>query len=110
MRFFRATRLQRILIFLLLVFLIAGPFGFIEQQENKKEELLISSPHSLATLSCQLRQFEIKYGFDAVHVSVLPIITKILSVDYLAGTAFKFILAERLTNPDRAPPHLMALL
>ena len=110
MRFFRSTWLQRTLLVLLLVLLSAGPFGFIEQEGDGKGDHVISSPYCFGKLNGQFRQIQIKYGFDVVHVSVVPIITKIILVDYMPGTSFDPLSANCVTYPDRGPPRLIALL
>jgi len=104
MKLFRSVRLKKILIFLLLVLLNAGPFGFVKQHEDVKRESFISSPYYFDELSCQVRQLEIKYGFDVIHISVLPIITRIISADYIIGIFYDSLSTDFLTNPDRAPP------
>lgn len=110
MRFFRSTWLQRILLFLLLVLLSAGPFGFIEQQGDGKDELVIHNTQFLAKLSSFLQQPQIKYGFDVVHVSVVTIFKKIISDDYIPGTSFDPLSDDLSTHPSRGPPRLIAIL
>lgn len=110
MRFFRSRWLQRILLVLLLVLLSAGPFGFIEQEGDGKGDQVISSPYRFGKLSSQFRQIEIKYRFDVVHVSVVPIITKIILVDYMPRTSFDPLSANFVTYPDRGPPRLNTIL
>ena len=110
MRFFRSTWLQRILLFLLLVLLSAGPFGFIEQKGDGKDECFIHSPQSLAELSVTFQKSQIKYGFDVIHVSIVPIFTKIISENYIPGTSFDPLSADLLTNPNRGPPRLITIL
>jgi hypothetical protein len=110
MRFFRSTWLQRILLFLLLVFLNASPFAYIEQQGDGKDELVIHATKSLAELSVTFQKLQIKYGFDAVHVSVVTIFKKIISDDYIPGTSFDPLSADLLTYPNRGPPHLITIL
>jgi hypothetical protein len=110
MRFFRSTWLQRILLFLLLVLLNAGPFGFIQQQGDGKDELVIHATQFLPELSSRLQQPQIKYSFDVVHVSVVTIFKKIISDDYIPGTSFDPISADLLTYPSRGPPRFIAIL
>jgi hypothetical protein len=110
MRFFRLLWLQRILPFLLLVLLSAGPFGFIAPQGEGKDELVIHSPHFLAELCGSLQKIQINYGLDAVHVSRVPFFTKIISENYIPGTSFDPISTDLLTNPNRGPPRLIAIL
>lgn len=110
MRLFRSKWLQRILLFLLLVLLSAGPSCFIELQGDGIGDHVIQSPQYFAKLSGQLRQFQIKYGFDVVHVSVVTIITKIISVDYIPGTSFEPLSADLLIYPDRGPPCFITIL
>ena len=110
MRFFRSTWLQRILLFLLLVLLNAGPFGFIQKQEDGKDEFVIHAPQFLPELSSLLQQPQIKYGFYVVHVSVVTIFKKIISDDYIPGTSFDPLSVDLLTYPDRGPPRLITIL
>jgi hypothetical protein len=109
MRLFRATWLQRILLFLLLILLNTGPFGSIEQQGDRKDEFVIHAPQYLAELS-SLRQLQIKYGFDVIHVSVVSVFKKIISDDYIPGTSFDPLIADLLTYPSRASPRLVTTL
>jgi hypothetical protein len=110
MRFLRSTWLQRILLFLLLVLLNAGPFGFIEQQGDRKDEFILHATQFLTKLSSSLRQLQIKFGFDVVHVSVAPIFKKIISDNSIQLTSFDPLSADLLTYPDRGPPHLINIL
>ena len=110
MRFLRSTWLQRILLFLLLVLLNAGPFGFIAQQGDGKDELVIHATQCFAKLSSPLQQPQIKYGFDVVHVSVVTIFKKIISDDYIPGTSFDPLSDDLPTHPSRGPPRLIAIL
>lgn len=110
MRFFRSTWLQRVLPFLLLVLLNAGPFGFIQQQGDGKDEFVIHATQFLAKLSSLLQQPQIKYGFDVVHVSVVTIFKKIISDDYIPGTSFDPLSVDLLTYLSRGPPRLITLL
>jgi hypothetical protein len=110
MRFFRSTWLQRILLFLLLVFLSAGPFGYIQQQGGGKGELIIHAPHSLAELSARLVQHQVKYGLDVIRVSAVTFFTKIISDDYIPGTSLDPLSADFITYPDRGPPRLSTIL
>ncbi len=110
MRFFRSRRLQRILFLLLLVFLGAGPFGFSEQPGDEKGDHVISSPHGFDKLSGQLRQLQIKYGFDVVNVSGVPTLTKTISIDYIPGTSYDPLSTDFLTYPERGPPLLITML
>jgi hypothetical protein len=110
MRFFRSTWLKRILLFLLLALLSAGPFGYIEQQGRGKYELVIHTPQLHVELSARLEQPQVKYGFDVVHVSAVTIFTKIISDDYIPGTSLDPLSADFLTYPDRGPPRLITIL
>lgn len=110
MRFFRSAWLQRILLFLLLVLLNAGPFGFIVPQGEGKEELVIHSPHFLVELCGSLQKIQINYGLDIVHVSAVTLYTKIISESYIPGTFFKPVFEGLLTNPSRGPPRLITIL
>ena len=110
MRFFRSRWLQRILPYLLLVLLSAGPFGFIEQEGDGKDDYVISSPHCFGKLNGQLRQIQIKYGFDVINVSLVLIITESISGDSIPGTSFDPLSADFLTYPNRGPPRLIAIL
>ena len=99
------------LLFLLLVLLNAGPFGFIAQQGDGKDELVIHNNTQFpAKLSSFLQQLQIKYGFDVVHVSVVTIFKKIISDDYIPGTSFDPLSADFLTYPARGPPRLIIIL
>jgi hypothetical protein len=110
MKFFRSKWLQRILLFLLLVLLSVGPFGFIAQQEDRKDELFIHALQFLAKFSSTLQQHQIKYGFDVVHVSVVRIFKKIISDDYIPGTSFDPLSPDLLTYLSRGPPRLIIIL
>ena len=110
MRFFRSIWLQRILLFLLLALLSAGPFGYIERQRGGKDELVIHAPRILAELSARLEKPQIKYGFDVIRVSAVTILTKIISEDYIPGTSHDPLSTDFLTYPDRGPPRLMTIL
>jgi hypothetical protein len=93
-----------------MVLLSAGPFGFIEQEGDGKDDYVISSPYCFGKLNGQLRQIQIKYGFDVINVSLVSIITEIISGDYIQGKSFDPLSADFLTYPDRGPPRLMAIL
>jgi len=110
MRFFRSTWLQRILLFLLLVLLSAGPFGFIEQEGDENDDQVISSPYRFGKLNSQFRQIEIKYRFDIVNVSVAPIITTIISEDCKSGTFFVHFSVDPIAHSSRGPPRLITNL
>ena len=110
MRFFRSRWLQRILLFLLLVLLSVGPFGFIEQEGDGKDDYVISSPYCFGKLNGQLRQLQIKYGFDVIQVSGVPVFEKIISEEYIPGTSFDPLSIDILTQPSRGPPRLLAIL
>jgi len=110
MRFFRSTWLQRILPFLLLVLLSAGPFGFIIQQEEGKHEFVIHSPQFFAELFGSLQKVQIDYSLYAAQVSAVTIFTKIISENYISGTSFNPVSEDLLTNPDRGPPRLITIL
>lgn len=110
MGFFSSKWLQRILLFLLLAVLNAGPFGFIEQQGDGKDELAIHAEQFLAKLNSLLQQPKIKYGFDVIQVSVVPVFQKIISEEYIPGTSFDPLSIDILTQSSRAPPRLIAIL
>jgi len=110
MRFFRSTWLQKVLLFLLLVLLNAGPFCFIEQQRGGKDEPVIHAVQFFEKLSSSLRQIQIKYGFDVIQVSVVPVFKQIISEDYIPGTSFDPLSTDILTQPSRGPPRLIAIL
>ena len=110
MRFVRSPWLQRMLPFLLLVLLSAGPFGFIAPQGEGKVELVIHSPHFLAELCGSLQKIQINYGLDIVHVSAVTLYTKIISESYIPGTSFNPVSEDLLTNPSRGPPRLITIL
>ena len=110
MRFFRFTWLQRILPFLLLVLLSAGPFGFITQQRDGKDDLVIHSPQFLSELCGPLQKLQIEYGLDTAHVSAVTIFTKIISENYIPGTSFDPLSADLLPYHSRGPPRLITIL
>jgi hypothetical protein len=93
-----------------MVVLNAGPFGFIQQQEDEKNELVIHATQFLPELSSRLQQPQIKYGFDVVHASVVTIFKKIISDDYIPGTSFNPVSADLLTYTSRAPPRFITIL
>jgi hypothetical protein len=94
----------------LLVLLSAGPFGFLAQQGDRKDEPVIHSPHFLAELCGSLQKVEINYGLDATEVSAVTIFTKIISENYIPGISFDPLSADFLTYPDRGPPRLITIL
>jgi hypothetical protein len=99
------------LLFLLLVLLNASPFGFIQQKkEDGKSEFVIHSPQSLAELNVTFQKLQIKYGFDVIHISVVPTFNKIISEDYIPGISFNPLSANLLTYPSRGPPRLITIL
>ena len=110
MRFFRSKWLQRIFLFLLLVLLNANPFDFVEQLGDGKDELVIHGTQFLAQLSSLFQQPKIKYGFDVIQVSVVPVFKKTISEEYIPGTSFDPLSADFFTYPDRGPPRLIAIL
>ncbi len=110
MRFFRSRWLQRILLFLLLVLLSAGPFGLTEQQGDGKDDYSISSPYCFGKINGQFRQIQIKYGFDVINVSLVPIVTETISGDYIPGTSFAPFSTDFPSYPDRGPPRLITIL
>jgi hypothetical protein len=107
MRFFRTKWLKRVLLLLLPLLLNAGSFGFIDQGCCGKKEVYIHAGQFLDRISSSVRQLQIKYGFDAVHVSVVPIFKKIISADYIPGTSFDPMSADLLTHSSRGPPSLI---
>ena len=94
----------------MLLLLSAGPFNFIEQQGNGKDELVIHATQFLAKLSSSVQQSKIKYGFDVVQFSVVTIFKKIISKDYIPGTSFDPLSTYLLTQPSRGPPRLITIL
>jgi len=110
MRFFRSAWLQRTLPFLLLVLLSVGSFGFIVQHEGRKHEVVIYSPQFLTELYGSLQKVQINYALDPVHASAVKIFTKIISENYIPGTSFNPLSEDLLTNPNRGPPHRIAIL
>ena len=110
MKVFQLKWLQRILPILLLMLLNAGPFAFIEQRWEGKDELVIHSPQFLAKLSTSIRQLQIKYSFDVIPASIVPVFKKIISDDYSPGTSFDPISADLLTYSARGPPRIIAML
>jgi hypothetical protein len=110
MRFFRSTWLTKILIFLWLVLLNASSFAFVEQQRDTKDQSIIHSPYSLAELTVSFQKNQTKYGYDATQVSEITILTEIITEDDISGASVYPISTNLLTNPSRAPPHLIAIL
>jgi hypothetical protein len=110
MRFFRSTWLQRILLFLLPVLLSAGPFGFIAQEGDGKDEFIIHANQFLPGVSSLLKQPEIKYGFDVLHVSAVTISKKIISADYISEISFDPLSIDLITCLSRGPPRIITLL
>ena len=110
MRLFQLTWLQRILPFLLSVLLTAGPLVVIEKPVNGQDEPVIQTTKLQDKVSSSLRQLQIKYGFDVIYVSVVPIIRRILSDDYIAGTSFDPISPDLKKYPYRGPPRFIAVL
>jgi len=104
MGFFRSKWLQRILPFLLLILLNAGPFIFVQQPSDREDELVIHAPEFFTKLSGSLQQLQIKYGLDVLYVSAIPILKKIISSDFIQGTSFDPLSAYLLTYPNRGPP------
>jgi len=99
------------LLFLSLVFLSLGHFGFIEQKGGGKDDYVISSPYYFGKLSGQLRRIQIKYGFDVPHISVVPTSNKIITEDYIPGTSFDTLHADHYPSyPSRGPPRLITIL
>jgi tetrahydromethanopterin S-methyltransferase subunit B len=98
------------LLFLLPVLLNAGPLVVIEQPVNEKDGPVIQVARFQDKVSSSLRQLQIKYGFDVVYVSVVPVIRQILSGDSIAGTSFDPTSPDLRNYPDRGPPHLSAIL
>jgi hypothetical protein len=110
MRLFRTRWLKRISPFFLLALLCTDPFGLVAHQADGKDELVIHAVQFLAKLSPPEGQLQIKYGFDAVPVSVVPVFAKIISNDYTPGTSFDPLSAEILTYLYRGPPRLITIL
>gem|GEM_PF-2017658 len=110
MRFFRSTWLERVLLFLLPVLLNVGPIVIIEQPVNEKDGSVIQVARFQDKVSSSLRQLQIKYGFDVVYISLVPVIRQILSGDYIEGTSFDPISPDLRNYPDRGPPHRSAVL
>ena len=110
MRFFRSIWLQRVLLFLLLVLLNGNSFDFIQQLGDGSDGLALNGPQFLPKLSTLLQQPKIKYGFDVIQVSVVPVFKKIITEEYIPGTSLDPLSADFFTYPDRGPPRLVAIL
>jgi len=87
-----------------------NPVAYIEQESDGKDESVIHSLQFLAEHSIALHKNQIKYGFDVVQVSVVPIFKKIISENYVRGTSFDPVSTDLLTNPNRGPPRLITIL
>lgn len=105
MRFFRSAWLQRIMAGQMLLLISAAPLAFEGLQGDHQDGFVIHTGKFVDQISTSLRQIQIKYGFDAVHGSVVPVFNKILSGEYVPGTSFDPLSTDLLTNPYRAPPH-----
>lgn len=110
MRFLRSKRLQRILLPLMLVLLMASPFDFIAQQEEEKGELFIHATEFSVQFSSALQEDPVKYSFDAVLVSAVTISKETISDGYIPKTSVDPFPVDFLTDPSRAPPCPMAVL
>jgi len=110
MSFFRSSWLQRILSSLLLVLLSAGPFNFIEQQENEKKVTVICSTQCIQEFVSVRYYSQTKFKSDVVFNSVLPNFTEIILADYILGKFFDPISRNHFTSPDRGPPSLNNVL
>jgi hypothetical protein len=112
MRLFRSRWLKGISPFLLLALLGAGPFVVVEQQWDgkDKDEFVIRTPQSSGTLVASIRMLQIIYGLNATHISRVPFFTDFISENYVPGTSFDPISTDLLTNPNRGPPRLIAIL
>jgi hypothetical protein len=112
MRHFRSRWLKGIYPFLLLALLGGGLFVVVEHQGDgkDKDEFVIRTPQPSGTIVASLRMLRIVYGLDATHISRVPFFTKIISEKYVPGTSFDPISIDLLTNPNRGPPRLIAIL
>jgi len=112
MRFFRSKWLKGIYPFLLLALLGAVPFVVVEHRwgGNERDDFVIRTPQPSGTMIASLRMLQIIYGLDATHVSQVLLFTKIISENYVLGACFDPIFTDLLTNPNRGPPHLIAIL
>jgi hypothetical protein len=110
MRFFRSTWLKRIFLVLFLVFLNAGHFDFIEQQGDRKDELIIHATRFLDELNSPCQQPKIKYGFDVILLPVVTIFKKVISDDFIPGTSLDPFPINPITYPSRSPPRFITIL
>jgi hypothetical protein len=112
MKLFRSRWLKGIYPFLLLALLCAGPFGVVQHRGDgkDKDELVIHTPKPSGTSLASLRMLQIIYGLNATHVSRVSFFTKIISENYVPGTSFDPLSIDLLTNPNRGPPRLIAIL
>jgi hypothetical protein len=110
MRFLRSTCLQRILLALILVLLIAGPFDFIKQEVEDDDELVIHATQLFTKLTCVLKEPQIKYRFDVVSVSAVTILKRICFDGYISRISVDPLSVDLLTYSSRGPPRLIAIL
>ena len=112
MKVFLVKGIRRIVLLSLAALLSFGPLGVSRQQGEGYgvDELVIHAMQFLPNLSSSVRQHQINYGFDAVHISVVPIIKQIISEDYLPGTSFDLLSSDVLTCSYRGPPRSTAIL
>lgn len=110
MRFFLSRRLNRIILFPLMILLNASPFAFIEQQGSGKDLSVIHSPQCLAELSGSSQKPPIKYSLYATNLLVVAISKETIPENYFPGTSFDPLSSDLLTYPDRGPPRLTTIL
>jgi len=91
------------------ILLTAGSFDFIKHQGDGKDEIIIHAQQFLDKFSSNVRQQQIKYGYDVITVSTVTIVKKIISSEYLPGTSFDPLSIDLLTYPSRGPPSLNTL-
>lgn len=110
MRFFRSRRLRLNLLFLLLVLLNAGPFGFDVQPGIGNDEKVIHAARCPGKLGPPSPELEIEDGFDVIHASAVTIYRKPISRDFLSETSFDPLSAHRLASPCRGSPRPIVML
>lgn len=109
MRFFRLRWLRLNLLFLLLVLLNAGPFGFVPLQGSGKDEQVIHTTKCLVKQGSP-QQLQSEDSFDVIPVSAVTIFRKIIPPDYMPETSFDSFSADRFASLCRGSPRRMVNL
>lgn len=110
MRFFRSRWLRLNLLFLLLVLLNAGPFGFVPLQGIGKDEQAIHATQGLVKLGSPPQQLQSEDSFDVIHSSAVTIFKKIIPPAYIPETSFDPFSADRLASLCRGSPRRIVIL